>query len=179
MTYNGLEDTWFQFVVAATGLPENQGRIVYQNGPIQSPQDRPLLFSLALINATMIGQDGRINSNGASDVDEKITSDRNITASIKTYGPEARDNLEKVNAYLSASAGIEFLNKNQIGFFRSGQILDISSIQNGEFEDRRSLDIEFHAVFETTRDVNAINSAEIDYTFFGAETVTGTIEVHQ
>ena len=176
--YRDLHD----FIVLATGLDDESVRPVYGNSSAQPTQDRGLLCSVNLINITKIGQDGKISDDQdlpATDMEETIYGDRNVTASVKAYGEAAQDTLEKIQLFLSASAGTEFLNSADLGFLRNGQILDISSIQNGSFENRRQLDIEFHVVTSNTEDVNAINSSEITWSFYGSEEdpITGTIEV--
>ena len=170
------------FVVLATGLDGESVRPVYSNSSARPAQDRGLLCSINLINITQIGQDGKISqdmADPATDIDETIYGDRNVTASVKSYGATAQDIAEKIQLLLSASVGTEFLNKKDLGYLRSGQVLDISSLQNGSFENRRQLDIEFHIVTSNTEDVNAINSSEITWSFYGSEEepVTGTIEV--
>jgi len=168
------------FIVAATGLDDESVRPAYVNASARPSQDRELLCSVNLINQSTIGIDGRISADEslpATDMAETIYGDRSLTASIKSYGADAQNTAEKIIAHLSSSIGIEFLNNKDIGYLRHGQVLDISSLQNGSFESRRQIDIEFHVVFETTKTVNAINSSEIGWTFYGAETVTGTIEV--
>lgn len=169
-------------IVLATGIPKESVRPVYGNASSKPNQDRGLLCSVNLINITKIGQDGRISTDQdapATDMEETIYGDRNITASIKSYGDGAQDTAEKIQLFLSSSACSEFLNSKNIGFLRNGQILDISSIQNGSFENRRQVDIEFHIVTSNTEDVNSINSSDITWSFYGSEEepVTGTIEV--
>lgn len=169
-------------IVLATTLPDESVRPVYGNAPSKPNQDRGLLCSVNLINTTKIGQDSRISTDqDAPDTDmhETIYGDRNLTASIKSYGDEAQNTAEKIQLFLSSSKCSEFLNSKNIGFLRNGQILDISSIQNGSFENRRQLDIEFHIVTSNTEDVNSINSTSVTWSFYGSEEdpATGTIEV--
>lgn len=174
--YRDLHD----FVVEATGLDPTSVRPTYVNASARPTQDRGLLCSINLINQLPIGQDGKISANmaePATDMDETIYGDRNITASIQAYGSDAQGTIEKIAIYLSTSAGIEFLNKKGIGYLRNGQTLDISSLQNGSFENRRQLDVEFHKVSIAENEVNAIESADLGFTFYGSEKTTGTIEV--
>ena len=169
------------FVVEATGLANESVRPAYVNASAKPTQERGLLCSINLINHAMIGIDSLHYEDLESqdtDMDETVHGDRNVTASIKCYGEEALDTAEKIILYLTASAGLEFLNKKEIGYLRHGQILDISSVQNGSFESRRQIDIEFHVVTSTTNGVDAITSSEINFTYYGSEEITGTIEVN-
>ena len=172
------------FVVLATDLDPKSVRPSYVNASAEPTQDRGLLCSINLINITKIGQDGKISQDmtlPAIDMDETIYGDRNVTASIKCYGDDAQDTAENIQLFLSSSGGTEFLNGKDLGYLRSGQALDISSLQNGSFENRRQLDIEFHIVTSNTEDVNSINSSDITWSFYGSgeESATGTIEVKQ
>lgn len=114
------------------------------------------------------------------DLDETVYGDRNVTASIKTYGTTADDISEKIVLALTSSIGLSHLNKNGLGYLRHGPILDISTLANGNFENRRQLSVEFHVVSSNTNSVNAIESSAIGYRYFGGseETETGTIEVN-
>lgn len=114
------------------------------------------------------------------DLDETVYGDRNITASIKIYGNTADDICEKILLALTSSSGLSYLNQNGLGFLRNGSILDISTLANGSFENRRMLDVEFHVVSTGTNVVNAIESAKLYWGYSeGGEidTETGTIEV--
>lgn len=175
--YRDLHD----FVVLVTGLPDESVRPAYTNASAQPSQDRDLLCSINIINITEIGIDGVHNANqsAGTDVEQTIVGDRNITASLKFYGETARDTVEKVVLGLKAFASVDFLNKKNIGYLRHSTPLDISSLQNGEWEIRQSLDVEFHIKTSVTSDVNAIESAELGYAFYGSEKITGKIEVNQ
>jgi hypothetical protein len=173
--YRDLHD----YVIAATGLPDESVVPTYDNASSEPSQNRGQICSINIINQVMIGNDARsyTDKSGGQDLDEKTSGDRNVTASIKTYGDSAQNTIEQIILYLSTSAGIFFLNDKDIGYLRHGNTLDISSIQNGEFENRRQVDIEFHVVFDITADVNEISTASIDYVFEASQTITGNIEV--
>ncbi len=179
ISYDAIEETVFDFIVLATGLNEDQVRRSYQNASAQPTQDREMLVSFNLINQTSIGIDSSqfADRTGDDDLDETVKGDRNVTASIKAYGDNAQNTIEKIGMFGFSASGNEFLNKNALGFLNKGQVLDISSVQNGSFEKRRQLDIEFHVVLTTETVTGSIGSADIGFAFYGSETITGTIEV--
>lgn len=168
------------FVVLATGLPDKSVRPAYPNASAKPTQDRDLLCSINIINQTTIGIDARkyANQTAGTDLDESVVGDRNITASIKTYGEGADDTAETIMLFLKSSAGINFLNTKELGYLRHGSIINLSSLQNGSFENRRQLDVEFHIKTSVTAEVNAIESAEIGFAYYGSDEITGTIEVN-
>ncbi len=167
-------------VVEATGLDDTAVRPAYDNAPAQPTQDRTLICSINIINPTPVGVDSVINANQdtGTDLDETVYGDRNITASIKTYGGSAQNVAEQIILYLSTSAGIQSAYEKELGYLKHGQILNISSLQNGSWENRRQVDIEFHIVMSVENEVNAIESSTITWAFYGSSEITGTIEVN-
>ncbi len=175
--YRNLHD----YVVLVTGLPNESVRPTYENASSQPTQDRGLLCSINIINQTEIGIDARNynDQQAGEDLDEDVIGDRNITASIKAYGELAADTCEKIVLGLKSAAGAEFLNTKELGYLRHGSILNISSIQNGGFEKRNQVDVEFHIKTSVTAEVNAIQSAVIGVAFYGSGEITEQIEVTQ
>ena len=179
LTYNGLVNAKPSWTLTTFSLSWTAGIWTLSNG----------LTLLDEIIETVDGTDWLPPKTGWSggvvldyhlDLDETVYGDRNITASIKTYGVTADDNSEKILLALTSSNGLSFLNQNGLGYLRNGSILDISMLMNGSFENRRQLDVEFHVVSSGTEVVNAIESAELYWGYStGGEidTETGTIEV--
>lgn len=181
-TYSAIWDSVFDFLISATGLDEDQIRRFYQNASAQPSQDRGALVAYNLINQTPIGIDyNRYEDQESPDTDltETTYGHRHVTVSIKTYDANAEDIAENIALYCRSAAGAESLNKNGLGFISAGQVLDISSMQNGSFEKRCQLDILLNIEISRTATVNAIESAEINFGFYGSGEYTGTIEVTQ
>jgi hypothetical protein len=176
--YNAIEEKIFDYIQLAAGLGDDQIRRSYQNASAQPTQDRQVLVSYNIINQIVVGTDSRkYADDDATDLEETMYGDRNITVSVQAYGDAAQNTIETVSLFTRSFASTEFLNKNSMGFLRKGQVLDISNIQNGSFENRRQLDLEFHIVVDNTETVNAVESAQIGLAYYGSDTITETIEV--
>ena len=179
--YRDLHD----FIVEATGLDTSAVRPAYQNAPTSPSQDRGTLVTINLINQTELGIDSRQYANDGTDLAESVYGDRNITASINVYADddshaqEAQNVIENIVLYLRSSAGSEFLNGKELGYLRHGSVLNLSALQNGNWENRRQVDIEFHIIVSVENAVNAIETASVNWQYEGSGTITGTIEVSE
>jgi hypothetical protein len=184
-SFETIENAIHDFIVAATGLEGAAVRPFYNNAPSKPTQDRTALVYFNLINPIPIGVDSKqyANQEVETDLDETIYGDRRITASIQALtdpqgGEDAREIIESISLYLRSAEGIEFLNANNLGYLTKSAVRDLSALQNGNFENRRQIDIDFHIVIDNTTSVNAIESAEISASFYGSDTITATIEVN-
>jgi hypothetical protein len=170
------------YVVFATGLPVADVRPVRDNYNIEPIKDRGTIVTIGLINSTPIGMDQTFYENIEGDdlnVNELVSADRNLTASIKVDGDDAEDIANKIAWNTARSGASEIFYNGEIGFIRKGEIINLSELLNGGYNEIRQIDIEFHINHVDALEVNAINSSTIDVELQGSGTLTETIEVTQ
>lgn len=199
-SYQTAYETLHGFIKLSTGIDDTMIRPFHQNAPLKVPLDR--VTSIVFINFTSFktlghsalqyaNQIGTVtDDNGTTedesddteidlvDLVETVKSDVILTASINVYGTNADDTAQKIINGFSSSAAISLLSKGGLGYLQHGQVLNISAIQNGSFENRRQFDAEFHAEMTTSAVVNAVTSAQINWEFHGSQITTGQIEVN-
>ena len=164
MTNAEIFDVLHEYVEYATGLPGKDIRITRPNYGLNPSNDRGTIVTIGIIDPVTIGIDGVFYVDGEAEEDmaEIISADRNITASIKTYGDDAADVMGQISQKLRGSNAQAIFYRGGIGFIRRGTVLQISEILNGSFEEIRQLDVEFHVNHIVEEDVKAIDSATIE-----------------
>ena len=163
MKNSEIFDVVHDYVVFATGLPGRNVRITRPNYGVNPAKDRETIVTIGLINSTQIGIDNRLyrDKESSEDMTEYISSDRNITASIKAYGKDAADVMDQISFKTRTQAGNEILIEGGLGYLGQGQVLTLSEVLNGSYEEIRQLDLDFHVDHITEADINAIDSATI------------------
>jgi hypothetical protein len=181
-TYDTAFNVLHALVLDATGLAATSIRGAYSNAPLNAPQNRDeAVVIINLLSMEPIGHDASRYENqagiGEIDLTETIESDVLLTASIKVLGETAEDIAQKIKMAPQSAIGKNILGAGDLGFIRAGNIQNISQIQNGSYENRRQIDMAFHASIEQESIVRSIQSATITGDFYGSDKITTTIEV--
>ena len=183
-----LHNIIHDYIVFATGLPNESVIPAYSNQDMQTYNDRGAIVTINLINPTPIGKDTLYYKDVDNDnVEEIVFAHRNITASIKVFegkldGNTASDLMDKISSYLirTKAKSIFYNSGNSIGVIRKGNVIDLPEVLNGSYNSIKQLDIDFHINNSDGLNVNAINSSTIEVESHSGSHITNTqIEVQQ
>ncbi len=172
-----------KYVVFATGLPGASVRLARPNQGVRTAKDRGTIVSINLINSTPIGKDYTLFKDIDGDdlnIEEVVVANRNLTASIKVYGSDAEDIAIKIsnNTVRSGAKGVFY--SGGIGVLKKGNVLDLTAVLSGSYEETRQLDIQLYIKHVDELNVNVINSATIDVEIQnGSLKLNGKVEVHK
>ena len=178
-------DIMHDYVVFATGLPGKDVRITRPNAGLNVQNDRGTVATIGLINSTPIGQDAEFFNNidgNDDDVEEIVSANRRLTASIKIFGGDSEDLINKVSSNLKRQGAKDiFYNGGEsIGILTKGEVLNLSTVLNGSYNEIRQLDIRLYINHVEGQNINAINSATIGVEIQnGSQKLETTIEVQQ
>lgn len=164
MTYNGIYITIHDFIELATGLAGKDIRKVRPNAPASLPADRAETVSIGLINPRPLSRDlvTYEDIEESDNVTEREYTNQEVTASINFYGENSADTAQNVLGSIRLAAIIEIFNRAGIGILRRGDITNISGYTNGNFEERRHLDITLNVRFKSQAEIDTFGQASIE-----------------
>jgi len=94
-------------------------------------------------------------------IDTKVNGWRIATYSVQFYRTGARDAAKAFRQYAHTPLGELFLQKNNLGWKQSGDVIQLDNKINGKYEERAALEIEVRFNETLTQQVNKIGAVEI------------------
>lgn len=105
---------------------------------------------------------------------EKLTEDRYVLCSVKTFGPGAWDKLSDLRRYLQTSTAQSLADEGEIGFSGIGEIIDLTAIDGAGWEQVCSVDLTIHYRDSIETDAGYLEAVDIDLTYKSGDTTIAT-----
>jgi hypothetical protein len=153
-TRSEIRQILFDWIKDESGL-----RVIIANQGAHEPAKPYVSLHVFTSSAEIGGQDQqRVDEDGNT-----ITSGmRRLTASVNIFGANAIDTLTSIRDSLDRPDIIEYFEKNGIAELDRGGILDLTALEETEYEERAQLDIAIAYTTESSADVGTIETFRIE-----------------
>ena len=153
-----------EYIVIATGLNINNVIRSKQNSPGIKEDN----IVVSIIGRNVLGRQEVVYttiSGTPEDLTETINGDTIIKVSIDAYSNTimAQDYVHDILVGFESGKGLNFMNANGLGYLLSSSIRDLSSIEQGNWEQRFNLVIDFHHRHHKQSTIEAIRQSEVSY----------------
>lgn len=168
ITRNDMNKYWRDFLKNILNIP--QAVKFQQNAPL--PNDD--LFATVRIRGSQdIGWNSIINdTDEPEDINEIVIGERYYFAEINFYklsnantGVSAFDFADQIKYAVQHTKGYEFLRALNVAYTDQTEVLDLTALESGNFEERAQLTIRFNLVQAVQETVTEIESVDFSGTF--------------
>lgn len=174
-THINLLNAVMALISEATGIE----RINVIPGNDNAPAPNSLYATVLAISITGEGIDSEV----ARDASDNTETDLNIKGSrignfsVQIYRSGAADAIESLLSFGASSVGQIWLQENSLTWRKASDTRNLDSVMGGEWEERRSVDIELKYTSTKVDTVKSLASAEIIINLTDSIDITETEEV--
>lgn len=178
MNLAGLEQTLWNWASVAATASQGSGVTVYWDNPAAPRPPSPSVRLKIIAGPTMIGLDELQPSSTAPD-DFTIVGPRQMTLSVTTYGPAARQLASDLQTSLSDPANVATLDAGGLSSMTTSPLRDLSQLMETQFEQRYQFDLELLTTEQYAVAPGSIQEADATGAITGSqgETITASITV--
>lgn len=148
-------------------------------GNDNAPAPNSLYATVLVISITGEGIDSEIARDASDDteIDLNIKGNRIGNFSVQIYREGAADVIESLLSFGASSVGQYWLEQNNLTWRRASDTRNLDAVMGGEWEERRSVDIELKYTSTKVDTVKGLASAEINIELTDSIDITETEEV--
>ena len=137
INFTTVQTSLYQWAVA--NLPVGMPVIYWEQN---SPRPSVPYVTLNISNIVAVNQDWSESSTNPLGVQD-MKGDRQFTLQVQAYGGDTLTNLENLRTSLQKQTVLDTLRANEIAFYQSLTINDITDLVDSRYENRAQLDILF------------------------------------
>lgn len=170
-TRDEINKVWRDFFVQVVGMP--QAVKFQQNAPLP---EEPVFVTVRIRSSNDIGWNSVANADDLPiDVNEIIYGERYYFAELNFYKKDSEmsafDYADITKYHIQSNAGYEFLRDRNVAYTDQTEILDLTALESGDFEERAQLTIRFNFTQAISNTVTEIESAHVSGTFEDADVI--------